>query len=112
MGDTRAKLIRTAAELFAAKGFTSTSVKDVLLAAGAGAIEECFHEAADRFPEGTDFRRLARFVLVTMEGGVMLSRTYRSLAPFDDAVAELRQHVDRLLAGRRHCESGARNDRT
>jgi AcrR family transcriptional regulator len=66
--------------------------------AWAGAVEECFRAAAGRLPEGTDPRRLATFVLVTMEGAVMLSRSYRTLDPFDDAVAELRRHVDRLLA--------------
>jgi hypothetical protein len=33
-----------------------------------------------------------------MEGGVMLSRTHRTLHDFDTAVAMLRAHVDLLLA--------------
>jgi AcrR family transcriptional regulator len=32
------------------------------------AVEDCFVAAADRLPAGTDFRGLAVFVLVTMEG--------------------------------------------
>lgn len=62
------------------------------------AVEGCFRAAAERLPPGVDPRRLAISTLVTMEGAVMLARTYRSLAPFDDAVAELRASVDRLLA--------------
>lgn len=191
MADTRQKLIQTAMELFAAKGYASTSVADILQASGSGsgslyhffpgkqdlllavletyrdgigamllepiwrgvddpiervfallagyrgmlastdclygcpigslaleihepdppvrelleanfsawsgAVEKCFRAAADRLPADTDPRRLATFVLTTMEGAVMLARTYRDLAPFDDAVTELRRHVDRLL---------------
>lgn len=55
-------------------------------------------DARDRFPEDVDFEQLATFVLTTMEGGVMLSRAYRSLAPFDAAVTQLRDYFDRLLA--------------
>ena len=56
-------------------------------------IEECFKTTAKRFPKKTDFRSLARFVLTTMEGGVMLSRTYRTLNAFDSAVAELKNYI-------------------
>jgi len=63
-----------------------------------GAIEQCFVDAGDRFPAGLDRRALAVFALTTMEGGVMLSRTHRTLDDFDTAVAMLRAHVDLLLA--------------
>lgn len=66
-----------------------------------GAVEECFREASERFPPGTDFGALAIFVLTTMEGGVMLSRTYRNLEPFDRAVGQLRKHVERLTIDER-----------
>jgi TetR/AcrR family transcriptional regulator, transcriptional repressor for nem operon len=33
-----------------------------------------------------------------MEGGVMLSRSYRTVEPFDRAVAQLREHFRLLLA--------------
>jgi hypothetical protein len=49
-------------------------------------------------PRGTDVDALATFVLVTMEGGVMLSRSYRSVEPFDHAVAQLREHFRLLLS--------------
>jgi hypothetical protein len=44
-----------------------------------------------------DRDRLSKFVLTVMEGGVMLSRSHRSVEPFDAAVAELRAYFDRLL---------------
>lgn len=59
-------------------------------------IQKCFVSARNRFPKGTNFRALARFVLTTMEGGVMLSRTYRTLDAFDDAVAMLKNHISQL----------------
>ncbi len=51
-----------------------------------------------RFPSTVDFKRLSHFVLTVMEGGVMQSRSYRNVEPFDMAVAELRAYFDRLLA--------------
>lgn len=62
------------------------------------AIKLCVDAAADRLPEGTDPERVAWFVLTTMEGGVMLSRTFRSLEPFDCVVTSLRDYFERLLA--------------
>jgi len=32
-----------------------------------------------------------------MEGAVMLARSYRSLEPFDTAITQLRDYVERLL---------------
>jgi AcrR family transcriptional regulator len=60
------------------------------------AVERCFNEAADRLPDDLDRHALAVFTLTTMEGGVMLSRTHRSLAAFDTPVRMLRDHVSRL----------------
>ena len=62
------------------------------------AIEQCFREAARRLPEDTDVKRLAIFVLTTMEGAVMLARTYRDLRAYDAAIGSLRDYVDRLVA--------------
>jgi AcrR family transcriptional regulator len=64
------------------------------------AIEECLVAARDRFPNDTDMRRLAHFVLTTMEGGVMQARTYREIRRFDDSVEELRRYVDMLQAAK------------
>jgi AcrR family transcriptional regulator len=61
------------------------------------AVRECLGEMKHSLPSGTDLDALATFVLVTMEGGVMLSRSYRSVEPFDDAVAQLREHFKLLL---------------
>jgi hypothetical protein len=74
-------------------------VRSLLAANFAGwiaAIEQCFVEAGDRLPSTVDRRALAIFALTTMEGGVMLSRTDRTLDAFDDAVAMLRDYVKRL----------------
>jgi TetR/AcrR family transcriptional regulator, transcriptional repressor for nem operon len=61
------------------------------------AVECCFVDAAGRLPDDVDRRALAILTLTTMEGGVMLARTYRRLDAFDTAVAMLRDYVDRLL---------------
>lgn len=61
------------------------------------AIEQRLEEAGDRLPAELDRRALAEFVLTTMEGGVMLARSYRDVGYFDRAVAELRNYFNRLL---------------
>lgn len=60
------------------------------------AVEACFEEAGDRLPEDLDRRALSRFVLTTMEGGVMQARTHRRIEPFDASVRMLRDYVSRL----------------
>jgi len=75
------------------------AVRKLLAANFAGwvnAIEQCFIEAGDRLPKSVDRRALAIFALTTMEGGVMVSRTDRTLDAFDDAVRMLRDYVNRL----------------
>lgn len=77
------------------------AVRDLLSANFAnwtGAIQECLEAAADRLPPDLDRAALADLVLCTMEGGIMLARTHRTIAPFDRAVAQLRMHVDLLTA--------------
>jgi len=64
------------------------------------AIKGCLDAAVDRLPAGTDTNALAQFVLTVMEGGVMQSRTHRTLQAFDASVAGLRDYLDRLLAVR------------
>ncbi|MEO7683022.1 MAG: TetR/AcrR family transcriptional regulator [Gemmatimonadaceae bacterium] len=63
------------------------------------AIERCFNEAGDRLPRDVDRRQLAMLALATMEGGVMVSRTERTIDAFDDAVAAFRSYVDHLQGG-------------
>jgi len=60
------------------------------------AVEAQLRSAADRFTAGTDFRALAELVLSVMEGGVMQARTFRDVAHFDRAVAQLRAHFEAL----------------
>jgi len=60
------------------------------------AVERCLVAAGPRLPRDLDRRGLANFVLTTMEGGVMLARTYRDVTPFDAAVGQLRSVFARL----------------
>lgn len=62
------------------------------------AVEQCFLEAARRLPEHVEPKRLAIFVLTTMEGAVMLARTYRDFRAYDAAIASLREYVETLIA--------------
>jgi TetR/AcrR family transcriptional regulator, transcriptional repressor for nem operon len=76
------------------------AVRDCLVenfAAWVAAIEGCLVEAGARLPEHVNRRELAQFVLATMEGGVMLARTYRNVGHFDASVRQLRSYFDRLL---------------
>src|SRR5580658_3325800 len=59
-------------------------------------VRACLDAAGDRLPRGIDTELLATFVLTTMEGGVMQSRTHRSLTAFDASVAMLRDYFNRL----------------
>lgn len=60
------------------------------------AVERCLVEGGDRIPDTVDRRALAAFALTTMEGGVMLARTYRDIAPFDQAVDRFRNYLELL----------------
>jgi TetR/AcrR family transcriptional regulator, transcriptional repressor for nem operon len=62
-------------------------------------VERWLVAAGDRLPLDVDRRRLARFVLTVMEGGLMQSRAAGTLEPFDEAVETLREHL-KMLAGR------------
>jgi TetR/AcrR family transcriptional repressor of nem operon len=59
------------------------------------AIRECLIDA--RLPADTDIEALATYVLALMEGGVMLSRSYGSVDPFDQTVKALQDHLQLLL---------------
>jgi TetR/AcrR family transcriptional regulator, transcriptional repressor for nem operon len=67
------------------------------------AVQECVLQFCKHLPKGTDPHALATFVLSVMEGGVMLSRSYGSVEPFDLAVAQLRQHF--ALLGKKQNKS-------
>jgi TetR/AcrR family transcriptional regulator, transcriptional repressor for nem operon len=62
-----------------------------------GAVRECVDALEGRLPKGTDAEALATYVLAVMEGGVMLSRSYGSVEPFDRTVKQLREHFRLLL---------------
>lgn len=59
------------------------------------AVRDCLQSAP--LPAGTDIDALATYVLATMEGGVMLSRSYGSVDPFDQTVRTLREHFRLLM---------------
>jgi AcrR family transcriptional regulator len=60
------------------------------------AVRDCLDDAGDRLPEDVDRGELAQLVLSTMEGGVMQSRTHRTIDAFDAGVRRLRDYFDRL----------------
>lgn len=62
------------------------------------AVEACFRSPSARLNENADKRALAEMALNVMEGGVMQSRTYRTIEPFDRAVAQFRALVATLQA--------------
>ena len=62
----------------------------------AGRVEGWLRGAGDELPPDTDLRKLARFVLTVMEGGLMQARAAGTIEPFDDSVAVLREHFDAL----------------
>jgi AcrR family transcriptional regulator len=62
------------------------------------AVRGCLDQAASRLPAGLDHAQLASFVLTVMEGAVMQARSERTLKPFDDAVTQLRDYFERLMA--------------
>jgi TetR/AcrR family transcriptional regulator, transcriptional repressor for nem operon len=62
------------------------------------AVRECLVAMKPAMPPETDLDSLATYVLVVMEGGVMLSRSYRSVEPFDRAIAQLREHFRLLVS--------------
>ena len=75
------------------------AVRDLLAAnfeAWTSAVEQQLQSAGKRLPADVDRRALAEFVLTTMEGAVMLTRTHRDVGYFDRAIAQLRSYFDRL----------------
>jgi TetR/AcrR family transcriptional repressor of nem operon len=71
------------------------------------AIEKFLEDARERFPVGTNFATLSKFVLTVMEGGVMQARAHRDVAPFDASVAHLREYF-RLMMARSGDSGGAK----
>ncbi len=59
------------------------------------AVEACVREAGIAKPQD-----VAAFVLTVMEGGVMQSRAFRSIEPFDACIRQLRVHFNGLMKKR------------
>ena len=74
-------------------------------------VRECVEALKPRLPRGTDLDALATYVLAVMEGGVMLSRSYGSVEPFDRTITQLRQHFQLLLAPKRTKAKAAKKPR-
>src|ERR1700685_4076380 len=72
-----------------------------------GAVRECVEQLKPRLPRSTDPEALSTYVLAVMEGGLMLSRSYGSVEPFDRAIGQLREHF-RLLLKRRRTDGAKR----
>jgi AcrR family transcriptional regulator len=66
-------------------------------AAWTAAVRGCLEAARHRFPPRTDLDALAAMTLTTMEGGVLQSRSYRKIEPFDQSVGQLRRYINVLL---------------
>ncbi|NJO12447.1 MAG: hypothetical protein HC872_02135 [Gammaproteobacteria bacterium] len=60
------------------------------------AVQRCVIAAGDALPASVNSRELAEFVLTTMEGAVMQSRTFRDVGYFDRSVSQLRAYFDLL----------------
>ena len=60
-----------------------------------GHVRACFEAAGERLA-GADPHKLAVLTLTVMEGGVMQSRTHRTIDAFDIGVEQLRDYVNRL----------------
>lgn len=65
------------------------------------AIADCFRAAASRLPATIDPDQLAGFALTTMEGAVMLARTYRNTDAYDQSIAAYRDYIERLMSAAR-----------
>ena len=76
------------------------------------AVQRCLDEAGPRLPKSVDRRALAEFVLTTMEGGVMQSRTQRDVGCFDRAVGQLRAYIGCLEAEARRASVPSPRART
>ena len=60
-------------------------------------IRQWLDQLDDRLAPDVDRAGVAQFVLTVMEGAVMQARIYRTLAPFDGAVAQLRRYFNQML---------------
>jgi TetR/AcrR family transcriptional repressor of nem operon len=63
-----------------------------------GVVRDCLEQCRDRLPKGQDLDALATYVLAVMEGGVMLSRSYGDVGPFDLTIGQLKEHFRMLVA--------------
>ena len=75
------------------------AVRELLAAnfeAWTSAVEQQLGATRKQLPADIDRRALAEFVLTTMEGAVMLTRTHRDVGYFDRAIGQLRRYFECL----------------
>lgn len=70
-----------------------------------GAVRECVDQM--NLPPEIDPQSLATYVLAVMEGGVMLSRSYGSVEPYDRTIAQLNAHFRLLLSHSASAKTGS-----
>jgi Transcriptional regulator len=63
-------------------------------------IRKCLVEAKDHFSVEINAEEVAQFTLTVMEGGVMQSRMFASIEPFDASVRQLRNYFNLMLSER------------
>lgn len=76
------------------------------------AVRNCLEQARDRFPRDLDLDALSIFVLTVMEGAVMQSRSYRSLEPYEQSVAQLRNYFACLTGNTSRHKAGKKGTQT
>lgn len=59
-------------------------------------VQSWLEDAGDTLPANLDRAELANFVLVVMEGAQMQAKAHRDLAPYDAAIAQLREYFNIL----------------
>lgn len=81
-------------------GNSHPKARDLLVAnfrQWADEVRSCLQKAEGRLPADLDHQGLSEHVLAVMEGAIMLARTYRTMEPYDRAIAHLRDYFERLI---------------
>jgi hypothetical protein len=66
---------------------------DIVFGRWASQIEALLWEARPKLVEGTDTARLARFVIATLEGAILVSRVQRDPAALEGIATDLKRFI-------------------
>ena len=66
---------------------------DIVFGRWASQIESLLWEARPKLVEGTDSARLARFIIATLEGAILVSRVQRDPAALEGIAVDLKRFV-------------------